>query len=154
SACARENLLLAALAVVLGVVWVSFYRPDDLRELLGIPARVEPIAYLCVGWPDERPVRPGLESAGWAARAPLDAVVMAERWADDRAPAAPAAPRPRLDRAAAIAARDRLDRLVKPAGSLGALEALIERWAAISGGPPPASLRRGVLVSSGGPGHA
>ena len=153
TACAVENLWLAARAEGLGVGWVSFYRPDDLRELLGIPARVEPIAYLCVGWPDERPVRPGLESAGWAARAPLDAVVMAERWSDDRAPAAPAAPRPRLDRAAAIAARDRLDRLVKPAGSLGALEALIERWAAISGGPPPASLRAGVLVCAGDHGH-
>src|SRR5213080_3272355 len=87
TACAIENLWLSARAEGLGVGWVSFYRREDLRELLGIPARVEPIAYLCVGWPDERPVRPGLESAGWAARAPLDAVVMAERWpAEDMPP--------------------------------------------------------------------
>ncbi|MEA2324822.1 MAG: nicotinate-nucleotide--dimethylbenzimidazole phosphoribosyltransferase [Solirubrobacteraceae bacterium] len=153
TACAVENLWLAARAEGLGIGWVSFYRPGDLRAVLGIPGRVEPIAYLCVGWPDERPVRPGLESAGWAQRAPLEAVVMEERWASD-APAAGAGPeRPRLDRAAAIAARDRLDALVKPSGSLGALEALIERWAAITGAPPPARLRAGVLVCAGDHGH-
>ncbi len=80
TACAIQNLWLAARAEGLGVGWVSFYRREDLRSLLGIPDRVDPMAWLCVGWPDERPVRPGLESAGWAARAPLSAVVVAERW--------------------------------------------------------------------------
>jgi nicotinate-nucleotide--dimethylbenzimidazole phosphoribosyltransferase len=151
TACAIENMWLAARAEGLGVGWVSFYRPHDLRELLGIPSRVDPIAYLCVGWPDERPVRPGLESAGWSARLPLDAVVMEERWHEDgAAPAAPAVP----DRAAAIAARDRLDQLVKPAGSLGALEPMIERWASITGGPPPDRIRAGVLVFAADHGHA
>jgi nicotinate-nucleotide--dimethylbenzimidazole phosphoribosyltransferase len=151
TACAIENLWLAARAEGLGVGWVSFYRPVDLRALLAIPARVEPVAYLCVGWPDERPVRPGLQSAGWAERAPLDAVVMHERWegADEaRSPRPPA-----VDRAAAIAARDRLDQLVKPSGSLGALEALIERWAQIAGAPPPAAPRAGILVCAGDHGH-
>ena len=80
AACAVQNLWLAARAEGLGVGWVSFYRPEDLRALLGIPARVDPIAYLCLGWPDERPVRPGLEAAGWSSRLPLDGVVMDERW--------------------------------------------------------------------------
>src|SRR4051794_8272532 len=119
TACAVENLWLAARAEGLGVGWVSFYRPADLRALLGIPERADPIAYLCLGWPDERPSRPGLEPAGGSARLPLDAAVMQERWADPPA-ANPPAPVP--DRAAAIAARARLDALVKPAGSLGALE--------------------------------
>jgi nicotinate-nucleotide--dimethylbenzimidazole phosphoribosyltransferase len=154
TACAIENLWLAARAEGLGVGWVSFYRPDDLRALLGIPARVDPIAYLCLGWPDERPVRPGLEAAGWSARAPLDAVVMEERWREDGATADAGASRPAVDRAAAIAARDRLDALVKPAGSLGALEALIERWAAIAGAPPPPRPRGGVLVCAADHGHA
>jgi len=57
------------------------------------------------------------------------------------------------DRAAATAARDRLDRLVKPAGSLGALEPLIERWAQVTGGPPPARVRAGILVCAGDHGH-
>ncbi|MEA2150386.1 MAG: nicotinate-nucleotide--dimethylbenzimidazole phosphoribosyltransferase, partial [Solirubrobacteraceae bacterium] len=148
TACAVENLWLAARAEGLGVGWVSFYRPDDLRALLGIPARADPIAYLCLGWPDERPERPGLESAGWSARMPLADVVMAERW-QEAAPAPAAAP----DRAAAIAARDRLDALVKPAGSLGALEALVERWASITGAPPPAALHAGVLVCAADHGH-
>src|SRR5277367_3731247 len=88
TACAIENMWLAARAEGLGVGWVSFYRPDDLRALLGIPDRVDPIAYLCVGWPDERPVRPGLEAAGWSRRLPLDAVLMHERWHQARAEAA------------------------------------------------------------------
>jgi nicotinate-nucleotide--dimethylbenzimidazole phosphoribosyltransferase len=150
TACAVENLWLAARAEGLGVGWVSFYRPGDLRELLGIPARADPIAYLCLGWPDERPVRPGLESAGWSARLALDAVVMEERWHEEGA--APSAP-PVPDRAAAIAARDRLDELVKPAGSLGALEPLVERWAAITGAPPPVAPRAGVLVCAADHGH-
>ncbi len=188
AACAIQNLWLAARAEGLGIGWVSFYRPDDLRALLDIPARVDPMAWLCVGWPDERPVRPGLEAAGWSSRLPLDSVVMDERW-DASAPtsaqatpaSAQAAPAPAQaapasaqaapasaqgapadadetggsapDRAAAIAARDRSDRLAKPAGSLGALEALIERWASITGAAPPARPRAGVLVAAADHGH-
>jgi nicotinate-nucleotide--dimethylbenzimidazole phosphoribosyltransferase len=154
TACAVQNLWLAARAEGLGVGWVSFYRPEDLRALLGIPARVDPIAYLCLGWPDERPLRPGLEAAGWSSRAALDTVVMDERWREDterqeRRPASSTGP----DRAAAIAARDRLDQLVKPAGSLGALEAVIERWAAVTGSPPPSHVRAGVLICAADHGH-
>ena len=152
TACAIENLWLAARAEGLGVGWVSFYRPDDLRALFGIPARVDPMAYLCLGWPDERPVRPGLEAAGWSERAPLEDVVMEERWAAGPTPDA-RRPTPGPDRAAAASARDRLDALVKPAGSLGALEPLIERWAAIAGAPPPARIRAGVLVCAADHGH-
>jgi nicotinate-nucleotide--dimethylbenzimidazole phosphoribosyltransferase len=166
TACAIQNLWLAARAEGLGVGWVSFYRLADLRAILGIPARVDPIAYLCIGWPDERPVRPGLETSGWAARLPLERVVMAERWEEEPGSAEPGdgniagddavhAPRAARapDRAAAIAARDRSDRLVKPGGSLGALESLIERWAAASGAPPPAQIRAGVLVCAADHGH-
>lgn len=85
---------------------------------------------------------------------------MEERWrgeqptsnGDSTGPA-PAARAGEPDRAAATAARDRLDRLVKPAGSLGAIEALIERWAAITGAPPPSRLRAGVLVCAADHGH-
>ncbi len=162
TACAIQNLWLAARAEGLGVGWVSFYRLADLRVLLGIPERVDPIAYLCIGWPDERPVRPGLESSGWASRVAVDRVVMQERWEheDARPAAAAAAPAPAPaaaprapDRAAAIRARDRSDELVKPGGSLGALEPLIERWAAASGAPPPAHLHAGVLICAADHGH-
>lgn len=153
AACAIENLWLAARAEGLGVGWVSFYRPEDLRDLLGIPQRVDPMAWLCVGWPDERPVRPGLEAAGWASRTGMDAVVMQERWSDATPFAAAAASPPAPDRAAAIAARDRFDAVVAPGGSLGALHALVERWAAVTGAPPPPAPRAGVLVCAGDHGH-
>jgi nicotinate-nucleotide--dimethylbenzimidazole phosphoribosyltransferase len=186
TACAIENLWLAARAEGLGVGWVSFYRPQELRALLDIPPRVDPIAYLCLGWPDERPTRPGLESAGWAARMPLDQVVMHERWrgisptrsaapdshsattpfarsemvlpsrsamAPSASSAVPSSRSARVDRDAAIAARDRLDRLVKPSGSLGALEPLIERWAAVTRAAPPPRLTAGVLVCAADHGH-
>ncbi len=156
TACAIQNLWLAARAEGLGVGWVSFYRLSDLRAILAIPERVDPIAYLCIGWPDERPLRPGLESSGWAARLPLERVVMAERWQAEPGPETAPPPPPAArepDRAAAIAARDRSDTLVKPGGSLGFLEGLIERWAATSGAPPPARLRAGVLVCAADHGH-
>ncbi|MGI8904344.1 MAG: nicotinate-nucleotide--dimethylbenzimidazole phosphoribosyltransferase [Solirubrobacteraceae bacterium] len=153
TACAIENLWLAARAEGLGVGWVSFYRPDDLRDLLGIPPRADPIAYLCLGWPDERPERPGLEAAGWAARMTLADVVMEERWRGAPEGGRPAGSARGADRIAVIAARDRLDELVKPPGSLGALEGLIERWAAITGAPPPPGLRAGVLVCAADHGH-
>lgn len=158
TACAVENLWLAARAEGLGVGWVSFYRPEDMRTLLDIPARVDPIAYLCLGWPDERPVRPGLEASGWSSRMPLEEVLMEERWRQDESNGAfqsdserkaPSGP----DRAAAIAARDRSDQLVKPPGSLGALEGLVERWASITGEPPPSDLRAGVLICCADHGH-
>jgi nicotinate-nucleotide--dimethylbenzimidazole phosphoribosyltransferase len=152
TACAIQNLWLAARVEGLGVGWVSFYRQPDLSEVLGIPAGVEPVAWLCVGWPDERPVRPGLEAAGWSARTPLPEVVMRERWtgpAGERHGAAAFAP----DREAVVAARDRLDRLVKPAGSLGALEDVVERWAQIAGAPPDEHVRAGVLVCAADHGH-
>jgi nicotinate-nucleotide--dimethylbenzimidazole phosphoribosyltransferase len=168
TACAIENLWLAARAEGLGVGWVSFYRPDELRALLGIPARVDPIAYLCIGWPDERPLRPSLEAVGWSSRTPLAQVVMEERWrekgwgeSEEGTPeqqrggsVEPSSDSPNApDREAAIAARDRSDQLVKPARSLGALEELVERWASIAGAPPPAEIRAGVLVCAADHGH-
>lgn len=219
TACAIQNLWLAARAEGLGVGWVSFYRRQDLRSLLGIPARVDPMAWLCVGWPDERPVRPGLEAAGWAQRAPLSAVTLDERWPDEDVPSvggailvdggedggappaeptapgqstAPAVTDPASGRTvtrtgpevatrggaadaavrelpaalsvltegigapdprAATAVRDRADRLVKPLGSLGALESIVERWAAWTGDAPPSPLRPAILVLAADHGH-
>src|SRR2546429_1413906 len=79
---AIENLWLAARAEGVGVGWVSFYREDGVRSLLGLPEWVVPVAWLCVGYPDERPTRPGLEAAGWQRRRPVDELVFAERWGE------------------------------------------------------------------------
>lgn len=155
TACAIENLWLAARAEGLGVGWVSFYQPDDVRELFDLPDQVEPIAYLCVGWPDERPVRPGLETSGWSKRMPLEDVVMFERWrSEDEARGERGQTQPAINLDAAVDARDRLDLLVKPTGSLGALENLIARWAGITGRPPREKLHAGVLIFAADHGHA
>ncbi len=56
---------------------------------------------------------------------------------------------PSLDAAAARAARERIDQLTKPVGSLGRIEELAERLAAIHGGLPPVYERRVILVAAG-----
>jgi len=77
---AIENLWLAATAEGLGVGWVSFYREAFLQELLGIPERVRPVAWLCVGPVSHLEDVPDLERHGWQARRPLESVWHSDRW--------------------------------------------------------------------------
>lgn len=68
---AIQNLWLAATAEGLGVGWVSFYREPVLSELLGIPAGIRPVAWLCVGPVSRLETVPDLERHGWRSRRPL-----------------------------------------------------------------------------------
>jgi 5,6-dimethylbenzimidazole synthase len=68
---AIQNLWLAATAEGLGVGWVSFYREDFLADLVGFPAHVRPVAWLCVGEVADLPDVPDLERLGWRSRRPL-----------------------------------------------------------------------------------
>ena len=77
---AIQNLWLAATAEGLGVGWVSFYREPFLRELLGIPETVRPVAWLCVGTVSHLQDRPDLERAGWRRRRPLEDALHHESW--------------------------------------------------------------------------
>ena len=77
---AIQNLWLAATAEGLGVGWVSFYREAFLQDLLGIPDRVRPVAWLCVGPVERLQEVPDLERHGWRQRRPLDAAVHVERY--------------------------------------------------------------------------
>ena len=77
---AIQNLWLAATAEQLGVGWVSFYREPFLRDLLGIPAGVRPVAWLCLGPVTHLEHAPDLERHGWRERRPLGAAVHADRW--------------------------------------------------------------------------
>jgi nicotinate-nucleotide--dimethylbenzimidazole phosphoribosyltransferase len=61
---------------------------------------------------------------------------------------------PPVDRGAATAARDELDRKTKPRGSLGRLEELAVRLAAIRGTPAPGSLEAAIVVAAGDHGVA
>ncbi|MCW2854454.1 MAG: 5,6-dimethylbenzimidazole biosynthesis protein BluB [Marmoricola sp.] len=81
SAClAIQNLWLAATAEDIGVGWVSFYRKEFLADLLGIPAPVEPIAWLCVGPVSHLQETPDLVRHGWRDRRPLADAVHQDRW--------------------------------------------------------------------------
>jgi 5,6-dimethylbenzimidazole synthase len=86
--CAVQNLWLAARADNIGVGWVSIIKHDDLRAALGIPASIQPIAYLCVGYVSHFFDKPELEAAGWLPRTPLADVVWTDRW-NQRDPADP-----------------------------------------------------------------
>lgn len=77
---AVQNLWLAARAEGVGVGWVSILDHAKLAELLGLPGHVVPVAYLAVGYPEEFPEKPMLESAGWRDRLPLEDLVYYERY--------------------------------------------------------------------------
>ncbi len=77
---AIQNLWLAATAEGLGVGWVSFYREEFLRDLLGIPSGVRPVAWLCLGPVRELAETPDLERHGWRSRMPLEDVLHHETY--------------------------------------------------------------------------
>ncbi|GHF48369.1 5,6-dimethylbenzimidazole synthase [Amycolatopsis bartoniae] len=77
---AIQNLWLAATAEDLGVGWVSFYREGFLRELLGIPDGLRPVAWLCVGPVSGLHRTPDLERFGWRRRRPLAAATHLDRF--------------------------------------------------------------------------
>ncbi|MFC4733981.1 5,6-dimethylbenzimidazole synthase [Salipiger abyssi] len=78
--CAVQNLWLAARAEGVGIGWVSIFRPEDLRGLLGIPDHVEIVAYLCAGYVDELYTTPELEARGWRKRLELESVIHENGW--------------------------------------------------------------------------
>src|SRR5205807_4549433 len=59
--CAVQNLWLAARAEGVGVGWVSIIHADELAVILGLPERVVPVAYLCVGYAHKCPPEPELQ---------------------------------------------------------------------------------------------
>ncbi|GMA39843.1 hypothetical protein GCM10025883_18880 [Mobilicoccus caccae] len=144
-ACAVQNLWLAARAEGLGVGWVSFFDPDELRAELGLPAHLQIVAFLCIGHVEEFPPAPELALSGWARRRPLAWAVHHDTWGARRLPGgepmslieetvAAIAP---VDQAARADALARQAILTKPAGSLGELEDVSVRLAGISGTCPP-----------------
>jgi len=159
-AAAIENMWLTARAAGLGMGWVTLMRPTELAGLLHLPAGVETLGWLCLGWPDERPPFPGLERRAWSHKLPLDEVIMADRWPENApqppvsglpgaAPAPEAAPPAAVpepdpssplwseiaapDQRHVVAARDRADDLLTPPGSLGKLDQALDRMVAVTG---------------------
>ncbi|HEY7011644.1 MAG TPA: nicotinate-nucleotide--dimethylbenzimidazole phosphoribosyltransferase [Streptosporangiaceae bacterium] len=139
------NLWLAARAEGLGVGWVSFFDERELAAELGLPAHLEVVAYLCLGYVTEFTPEPELALAGWARRRPLAWAVHDGEYGHRGLPGAAAvsllddvrAAIEPPDDAAMAAARERLDRMTKPPGSLGALEEIAVRLSGLTGCCPP-----------------
>jgi len=86
TACAVQNLWLAARAESVGVGWVSILDFDALRGVLEIPDGVTIVAYLCVGYVSEFPEKPELETRGWEQRENLARLVHFDRWGQQHQP--------------------------------------------------------------------
>jgi 5,6-dimethylbenzimidazole synthase len=78
--CAVQNLWLAARSEEIGVGWVSILSNNVLKEALGLPSHIVPIAYLCLGHVEEFAKKPDLEAAKWLPRLELKDVVYFEKW--------------------------------------------------------------------------
>ena len=84
--CAVQNLWLAARSEGIGVGWVSVLKMPQLRKILGIPHHVIPVAYLCLGYPEEFPSKPTLQTAGWRDRLPVSELLHFDAWESSSAP--------------------------------------------------------------------
>ncbi len=78
--CAVQNLWLAARAEGLGVGWVSILDEAALRSILGLPDRVVPVAYLCLGRVSQFLPKPELETHGWRQRLAIEDLVATDGW--------------------------------------------------------------------------
>ena len=87
SACAIQNLWLAARAEGLGMGWVSIFCPLQLARLLQMPEGSHPVAILCLGPVQAFYDQPMLQAEKWAHRAALSDMVFDDLWG--QAPEAP-----------------------------------------------------------------
>lgn len=103
TACAIQNLWLAARAEGLGMGWVSVFDPQDVAVLLGLPPGAEAVALLCLGPVDHFYDEPMLQQQQWARREALPSLVFDNTWGQpsslfgsdgsDGSPALPGQPR-------------------------------------------------------------
>ena len=84
TACAIQNMWLAACAEGLALGWVSFYKKNDVRDILDIPPHIDPIALLSIGYTDDYPEKPILEQANWRKRETLERLIFKDKWNEQR----------------------------------------------------------------------
>lgn len=80
TACAIQNLWLAARAEGLGTGWVSLFDPAELGQVLGVPPGAEPVALLCLGPVTGFYDQPMLQQLHWAHREALPNLVFDNAW--------------------------------------------------------------------------
>jgi 5,6-dimethylbenzimidazole synthase len=83
-ACAIQNMWLASCAEGLAMGWVSFYKKNDVRDILGIPPHIEPVALVSIGYTDHYPETPILETAHWEKRRSLNDLIFSETWGNSK----------------------------------------------------------------------
>lgn len=66
--CAVQSLWLAARAEGIGIGWVSIFEKERVKAVLNVPAHVELVAYLCVGYVEELFDKPELSARRWRHR--------------------------------------------------------------------------------------
>lgn len=69
---AMDHLILAAAGLGLGTCWIAAFDPQALREILGLPAGVEPVAMTPLGYPADQPQA--------KKRKPLSELVRYDHW--------------------------------------------------------------------------
>jgi len=80
TACAIQNMWLASCAEGLAMGWVSFYKKSDVRDILQIPPHIEPVALMSIGYTEQYPQAPILETSGWEKRRSFDDQIFYEKW--------------------------------------------------------------------------
>ncbi len=80
TACAIQNIWLAARAEGLGMGWVSLFDPKKLGHLLNMPEGSHAIAILCLGHVEEFYTKPMLEIENWAAGQELSEFLSENSW--------------------------------------------------------------------------
>ena len=83
TACAIQNLWLAARAEGLGMGWVSLFDPNELAEVLKMPKQSRAIAILCLGHVETFYKKPLLELEDWAYARPLEDFIFENTWKND-----------------------------------------------------------------------
>jgi 5,6-dimethylbenzimidazole synthase len=82
TACAIQNMWLAACAEGLAMGWVSFYKKNDIRDILEIPPHIDPVALISVGYTEDYPEKPLLELANWEQRQVLSNLIYKNKWGE------------------------------------------------------------------------
>ncbi|HKP64133.1 MAG TPA: nicotinate-nucleotide--dimethylbenzimidazole phosphoribosyltransferase [Polyangiales bacterium] len=163
---AVQNLWLAARAEGLGVGWMSIMEPPVVREILGLPEQIVPVAYLTIGYPVHFSDRPLLSDVGWRQRLPLAELIFEDAWGRPAQLASttqltaavpeevpePAQPAVAAEAPAQAIARNR--ELIKPRGSLGRLEALAMQLCGLQGTAYPRCAATHLVLFAGDHGVA
>ena len=71
------HLMLQATALGLGTVWICYFKPDVIKAEFGLPANLEAINILAIGYADGSPASPDRHST---ARKPLSETVSYEHF--------------------------------------------------------------------------